>query len=45
MVSVLAMNIDETKLIKIGASMDRSLIWEGQYGLDWANAVTALRIF
>ena len=43
--SGLAIHRDKTKLIKIGASRDRRLIWEGQFGLDWMNTFTALGTF
>ena len=34
-VSGLAINIDKTNVVKIGAIRDRSIPWEGKFGLKW----------
>ena len=34
-ISGLAINKEKTKVIKIGASRDRRIPWEGQFGLKW----------
>ena len=44
MVSELSINIDKTKMVKIGACRARILIWEGQYGLEWTSKFEALGI-
>ena len=41
-VSGLGINVDKTKAIKPGATRDRSLYWEGRYGMEWTNKFTVL---
>ena len=43
-VSGLGINVDKTKAVKIGATRDRSLNWEGKYGMEWTNKFTVLGI-
>ena len=43
-ISGLAINVDKTKAVKIGALRDRSLPWEGRYGMDWTDNFTVLGI-
>ena len=41
MVSGLSINIDNTKMVKIGVCRTKRLIWEGQYGLEWTSKFEA----
>ena len=43
-VSGLSVNIEKTRIIKIGADRAKRLIWEGQFGLDWSTTFVALGI-
>ena len=43
-VSGLDMSKDKTKVIKIGASRDRRISWEGQFGLKWTHKFEVLGI-
>ena len=43
-VSGLGINVDKTKAVKLGATRDRSLYWEGRYGMEWTNKFTVLGI-
>ena len=43
-VSGLGINVDKTKAVKIGVTRDRSLNWEGRYGMEWTNKFTVLGI-
>ena len=43
-ISGLGINVDKTKAVKLGATRDRSLYWEGRYGMDWTNKFTVLGI-
>ena len=43
-ISRLAINKEKTKVIKIGASRDRRIPWEGQFGLTWDHTFEVLGI-
>ena len=43
-ISGLSINKEKTKVIKIGASRDRRIPWEGQFGLTWTNTFEVLGI-
>ena len=43
-VSGLAINIDKTDVVKIGALRDRSITWEGKFGLKWVTDFEVLEI-
>ena len=43
-VSGLGINVEKTKVVKIGALRDRSLNWEGKYGMEWTNEFTILGV-
>ena len=43
--SGLAINKDKTKVIKIGATRDRKIPWEGQFGLNWTHTFEVLGIY
>ena len=42
--SGLAINKEKTKVIKIGASRDRRIHWEGQFGLKWDHTFEVLEV-
>ena len=42
--SGLGVNRDKTKVIKNGASRDRSIPWEGKFGLTWTTCFEVLGI-
>ena len=44
MVSGLSINLEKTKLVKIGAWGAERLNWEGQFGLEWIDNFEALGI-
>ena len=43
-ISGLGINVDKTKAVKIGALRDRSLPWEGKYGIEWTDTFTVLGV-
>ena len=43
-ISGLGINVDKTKAVKLGATRDTSLYWEGKYGMEWTNKFTVLGI-
>ena len=43
-VSGLAIDIEKTKLVKIGACRAKRLIWEGLYRMEWTTKFVALGI-
>ena len=43
-ISGLDINKDKTKVIKIGASRDRRITWEGKFGLKWTHKFKVLGI-
>ena len=43
-ISGLGINVDKTKAVKIGALRDRSLPWEGKYGMEWTDTFTVLGV-
>ena len=43
-ISGLGVNIEKTKVIKIGRSRDRSIAWEGKYNLKWTDEFEVLGI-
>ena len=43
-ISGLSINKEKTKVIKIGASRDRRISWEGQFGLTWTLTFEVLGI-
>ena len=43
-ISGLDINKDKTKVIKIGASRDRRITWEGKFGLKWTHKFEVLGI-
>ena len=38
-ISGLGINVDKTEAVKIGALRDRSLPWEGRYGMEWTDSL------
>ena len=42
--SGLGINVDKTKAVTICATRDRSLTWEGKYGMEWTDKFTVLGI-
>ena len=43
-ISGLAINIDKTNVVKIGALRGRSIPWEGKFGLKWVTDFEVLGI-
>ena len=43
-VSGLGINVEKTKVVKIGELRDRSLNWEGKYGMEWTNEFIILGV-
>ena len=43
-ISGLSVNKEKTKVIKIGPLRDRSITWEGKYGLKWTDEFDVLGI-
>ena len=43
-ISGLGINVHKTKAVKIGALRDRSLPWEGEYGMEWTEKFTVLGV-
>ena len=43
-ISGLDVNKDKTKVVKIGASRDKTISWEGQFGLKWTSKFEVLGI-
>ena len=43
-ISGLGVNIEKTKVVKIGRSRDRSIAWEGKYNLKWTDEFEVLGI-
>ena len=39
------LNIDKTRLIRIEASRDRRLNWEGHFVLSWSHTFHAIQIY
>ena len=41
-ISGLGINKDKKKVVKIVASRERSISWEGEFGLDWTHSLDDL---
>ena len=42
--SGLAINNDKTKVVKLGATRDRSIPWQGKFGFEWTSSFEILGI-
>ena len=43
-ISGLAINNDKTKVVRIRASRDRSIPWQGKYGFEWTSSLFNIQL-